>query len=702
MNIKFIKNFYLFVCQRLEEATNNAGRQIITFGIVMAIYFPLFFLIWSFESSVNLEGVILRIIMTLLSLSLALKKFWPPRLERFLPLIWHASIILILPFFFVFMALKHNGNVEWLMNLMSAIFFVFLLLDAISAIVCIFIGSILAWLLFKTIHVSFVLDLGSITVGGLVSTLIAAFIIGGIFSRNRDYLAKEKLQIMKLLSLERENVTLQKMAASEAQLLEKEKFSQTVDQVAHDIRSPLASLLMILKSCQAIPEPQRVALREAANSINDIANNLLHQYKLKEKLETSATEERKPLLVSATLLEVLTDKKYQYQALSVNFDHLFDQSGYFAFIKINVSDFKRMMSNLINNAVDAFEGNAGNIILKLVAEELWVKVTIQDNGKGMSEEVANKIMNKIAFTSGKKEGHGIGMVQIRETLEATQGEMDIHSVLGEGTQITLTFPRVGAPSWIAEEITLNQDDVVIILDDDSSIHGAWDTHFASLLKTHNHLQLKHFAIGQDALDFIDALSPEAKQKIFLLSDYELLKQNLNGLDVMKQSGITRAILVTSHYANSAVCDKAVQMGIKILPKQMAPEVPIKINDKQESKGESKNVDLVIIDDSASFVESVMTYLKEINSTQDRPYQIDHYTDPNTFLENLSRYPKDTKISLDNDFGVSALNGLQLAQKLYEQGYTKLYLLSGKDFEVGEVPSYIMLILKTDLDTIARI
>jgi len=514
-----------------------------------------------------------------------------------------------------------------------------------------------------------------------------------------------------------------------AQLEEQLKFSQAVDQVAHDIRSPLASLLMILKSCQSIPEPQRVALREAANSINDIANNLLHQYKVREKSELSANEGRKPLLVSATLLEVLTDKKYQYQALPVNFDHAFDQSAYFAFIKINVSDFKRMMSNLINNAVDAFDEKEGKIILKLVAEEACVKVIVQDNGKGMSDEVANKIMNKISVTEGKQGGHGIGMIQIRETLEATQGEMDIHSILGIGTQITLTFPRIEAPNWIAEEIVLNPDDTVIILDDDSSIHGAWDTHFASFLTIQKNLQLKHFEMGQDALDFINKLPTAAREKVFLLSDYELLKQGLNGLDVIGQTGVTRAILVTSHYANSAVSDKAVQMGIKILPKQMASEIAIKINDDLSLRGAArrgnpdtilegqdypvtslaplhngkfKHVDLVIIEDNRSFAESIITYLQELRSTQDHSYQVDHYTHPHTFLENLSQYPKDTKISVDNDFGVPDLNGLQLAQKLYEQGYTKLYLLSGTEFSIGEVPSYLGFILKTDLDGIAQI
>ncbi len=142
-----------------------------------------------------------------------------------------------------------------------------------------------------------------------------------------------------------------------------EKFMKMANQVAHDIRSPLASLLMIVKSCTEIPETDRIALREAANGIGDIANHLLSQYQKKEP--DSENEERQPILVTAVLLQLLTEKKYQYQNLAVKFDYDFSQNSHFSFIKIFPSAFKRMVSNLINNAVDAFDQKKGKVDLKL-------------------------------------------------------------------------------------------------------------------------------------------------------------------------------------------------------------------------------------------------------------------------------------------------------------------------------------------------
>ncbi|MDF2529618.1 MAG: hypothetical protein K0Q57_498 [Gammaproteobacteria bacterium] len=507
----------------------------------------------------------------------------------------------------------------------------------------------------------------------------------GIVGTSLDITAEKEAE-----RLELENELQKKL------LLEHEKFTKMADQVAHDIRSPLASLLMIVKACTKIPEKERIALREAAINIGDIANNLLNQYKPKDTTgPLSSSEERQPILCSTVLLQLLTDTKYRYQDSPIKFDHEFSQEGNFAFIKIEPLSFKRMVSNIINNAVESITNNDGKVIVKLNADNEWVKVTIQDNGKGISPELINKIMNNISVTEGKRQGHGIGLTQVRETLQRNQGELKIDSKLGSGTKVILTFPRITAPSWIAEEIKLNDDDLVIILDDDTSIHSAWNAHFEPILKKMPSIQIKHFKLGEDALNFIYSLSPAQTEKVFLLTDYELLNQELNGLDVVDRSKIKRSVLVTSHYANKFVLNHAALAGAKILPKLLASEIPITFNKPAKHKEEFlKKADLVLIDDNKIFAESLMMYLDEIN--------IHYYQNPHSFLQKLDHYSKETKIYLDNDFNVSDMNGPLLAEKLYHAGYTRLYIVSGKSFLKDELPAYITIIDKNDIETIKQI
>lgn len=483
-----------------------------------------------------------------------------------------------------------------------------------------------------------------------------------------------------------------------AQLREQEKFRKIADQVAHDIRSPLASLLMIVKSCTEIPETERIALREAAIGISDIANNLLGHYKAKEMELSSDNEERQPVLLSATLFQLLTDKKFQYQDLGIRFAHDFSQAGQFAFIQVELTAFKCMVSNLINNAVDALANNKGRVILQLDASLTQVKVTVIDNGKGMSPALIKKIISNIAFTEGKPTGHGIGLTQVRETLQRNQGEMSVHSIVDSGTQITLTFPRIKAPGWIAEEIKLSKQDIVIILDDDVSIHVAWNTRFEPLLRQAPDIKLKHFENCKEAIHFLNSLSAEEKHRVLLLTDFELLKQELNGLHVVEKTQVKRSILVTSHYANPLIRERAVTFGTKILPKQLASEIPIIIGETLNYKPEAdqdvalNQVDLLLVDDDRVFAKNLMNFIFDDK-------EVAYFEDPLRFLESVSSYATETPIYLDNNFATDELKGIEIANSLYQQGYTRLYLLSGESFLDNEIPHYITVIRKNDIDSI---
>lgn len=476
---------------------------------------------------------------------------------------------------------------------------------------------------------------------------------------------------------------------------EHERFVDIANQVAHDIRSPTAALLFIAKGCAEIPERDRLAMREAATSINDIANNLLVRYKKPEDIEVIEKDsDTQDILVSACLLELLTEKKFQYHDRSIKFDYDFSSGTHFAFIKVKLSAFRRAISNIVNNAVDALGEKLGNrVVLRLEANDTALNVIVEDNGKGMPPEIVEKIMANIAVTAGKKDGHGIGLTQVRETLQAYQGRMDIDSRLEEGTKIILTFPRIKAPSWIAEQIQLNADDLIIILDDDASIHGAWDLRFETILDEHPLMRLRHFKQASEALEFLNSISDIDKQKIFLLTDFELLQQEMNGLNVIEKSHINRSILVTSHYRNNNVLTHASKTNTKILPKLLAPEVPILINHdiKTDSQFERKKVDIIVLDDDKKYTWTLGQLFENRSVIE--------YHDPIEFLDNRHRYTQDVKIYIDTNYKDMDIKGLDIARILYSEDYKNLYLLTASPINLEKVPSYLKVFMKDDIDAI---
>jgi PAS domain S-box-containing protein len=378
-----------------------------------------------------------------------------------------------------------------------------------------------------------------------------------------------------------------RLETQNAALLEKEKLITLAHTVAHDISSPLSALNMMMHACDELPESKRNVLKRAIESILDIANNLLSTYRNEEQRTTSEIEQRQPLLISDLIVQLLSEKKVQFSNHAVKFETEIANDAQFAFAQMQSSQFRRSMSNLINNAVDALDNKSNGLItIKLTSDAGLIFVAIQDNGKGMPSSLIQKMLNRQSFTEGKEQGHGLGLQQVWGTLDNNQGTMNVTSTPNEGTTIQLTFPRIAAESWIAQTIHLVPNSIIVILDDEESIHGAWDARFAYYLKLYPTLNVHHFKQGQEALDFFNTLSPKDKDRVVFLSDYELLRQAKNGLQIIEESGIQNTTLVTSYYSNTQIRDKAIELGVKILPKQMASIIPIEVDkDHQPPSGE---------------------------------------------------------------------------------------------------------------------
>jgi signal transduction histidine kinase len=501
--------------------------------------------------------------------------------------------------------------------------------------------------------------------------------------------AKSELErVQTLVALKEEQI---KNEAFRVTAIGQESFRAAIGQMVHDIQSPLSSLSTIVAEQSGnLPENTRITLRNATNRIADIANNMLSKYENKNIVISENT----PQLVSLALLHVISEKRYEYSKLNVNFEINIEQRAYFVFIKINPSDFKRMISNIINNAVEALKNKPeGKVEIELCIAQDHAVIFIRDNGYGMPQHIVDKFYKGIAVTEGKEKGHGLGLSQVRETVATYDGKCKIYVTENEGTELVIRFPLVPTPAWIASEIKLTRDDTVIVLDDDESTHGAWKNKFKSILEKSPSLQVKYFMYGREVVEYISGLNDEQKENIFLLTDYELLNQDMNGLDVVKDTGMRRALLVTSHASSPEIQEKVFQSGIKALPKELTHALTITV-DKKIPKG-SRVVDMVWVEDLREFVDDmVREYYGHI--------KVDVYYEPISFMEDVRQYPLDTRFILDTNYCTEegkayVLDGFAIAKKLHEMGYTKLILFAGEAVKPEKIPPYLTVVLKNDLE-----
>jgi hypothetical protein len=158
------------------------------------------------------------------------------------------------------------------------------------------------------------------------------------------------------------------------------------------------------------------------------------------------------------------------------------------------------------------------------------------------------------------------------------------------------------------------------------------------------------------------------------------------ISAKEEAALRQAIMSINDIANSLLNNR--QQEITDSAELDARQNTINPN-QTESESDLKQVQAVFVDDDLGLLNSFTFFVLD--------KKIDTYHDPQHFLDNVSRYSKDTKIMLDYHFDNSNKNGIQIAQQLHALGFTQLYLFSGKSSFDRPIPEYLTCIAKTDLD-----
>jgi signal transduction histidine kinase len=345
--------------------------------------------------------------------------------------------------------------------------------------------------------------------------------------------------------------------------LEKEKLmSEVTAQLAHDIRSPLAALDMMASHMPELDDSKRILVRNATARIHNIANNLLDRsFNRDNNVSTQ--------MFSSVIRSMLFEKREQYKDNHKVSIHETVDNTYGAFAKIQINDFKRMLSNLVDNAVQALTGN-GFVRIALSQSDDHVVIEVFDNGKGIPPEHLHKVTEK-GFTK-RKDGSGLGLYFVYQKLKEWGGSLEIESTLNGGTTVKMILKKEPPPKWFVSEIVINDEDEYVVLDDDFTIHEMWKNKILQALR--RNIKMHHF---QDERSFGEWYIKEKNNSgnTTYFFDYELIGNKNTGLDIIEKFRITKnAILITSHYENEEIQKRCERIGVRMIPKDQAGFVPI--------------------------------------------------------------------------------------------------------------------------------
>ena len=104
------------------------------------------------------------------------------------------------------------------------------------------------------------------------------------------------------------------------------------------------------------------------------------------------------------------------------------------------SKLNQVIMNILTNSIQAIEGK-GEIFIQTVSSAIGIKIVIKDNGKGMTPEVKKHIFEPFFTTKEVGKGTGLGLSISYGIIEQHNGNIDVISEPGKGTEFIISLPK---------------------------------------------------------------------------------------------------------------------------------------------------------------------------------------------------------------------------------------------------------------------
>lgn len=260
------------------------------------------------------------------------------------------------------------------------------------------------------------------------------------------YDGKEAVQW--LISDDLENKDAHLLLENERLIFANNAKSEFLANVCHDLRTPLNSIigfseLLRLKTAGELNGKQERYIENILKSSNfllELINNILDMSKIEAgKIELIYDT----FDIAEAINEVIVLIKVK-SGISQKFIVKKDYDPGLGFIDADRQRFKRIMFNLLGNAMKFCKEGKGIVTISTKKMGEMAQISISDNGIGIQKEDINKLFTKFRQVgndaSGKKKGTGLGLAISKELIELHGGKIWVDSEFGRGSTFTFTLP----------------------------------------------------------------------------------------------------------------------------------------------------------------------------------------------------------------------------------------------------------------------
>ncbi|KLV63817.1 hybrid sensor histidine kinase/response regulator [Citrobacter sp. MGH106] len=353
-----------------------------------------------------------------------------------------------------------------------------------------------------------------------------------VFARNTaslehtTRLLKEKTTQMEIDRTERQGL--------EEALLHSQKLKavgQLTGGLAHDFNNLLAVIIGSLDLVNPdSPDAPRINRALKAAERGALLTQRLLAFSLKQSLHPHAVELK-------TLLENLGELMRHSLPATLTLEIEAQTPAWPAWI--DVSQLENAIINLVMNARDAMEGQAGTIKIRSWNQRVtrsdgrrqdMVMLEVADQGSGMSQEIKAQVFEPFFTTKQTGSGSGLGLSMVYGFVRQSGGRVEIESAPGQGTTVRLQLPRAIVPVQIqvepiTEHATTRGEKLVLVLEDEADVRQTLCEQLHLLgyltLEASNGEQAMHMLASSSEIDI-------------LISDL-MLPGGLSGVDVVNHA-----------------------------------------------------------------------------------------------------------------------------------------------------------------------
>lgn len=213
--------------------------------------------------------------------------------------------------------------------------------------------------------------------------------------------------------------------------------------LAHEIKNPLAgikvSMEVLMNELTLSPEDKAIFTRTVGEvqRIESLLKNLLNYARTPRPVfsRIDLNQQLENAMRNAALL--LKSPEYA-AAKGKGLEFVRNLEPALPMILADPSQMQQVILNLLLNAIEATPAGGTITVSTRPGRGETVEVVIGDTGKGLSQEACAKIFQP--FYTTKPKGSGLGLAITRRLVEQHHGEIEVASVLGQGTTFTITLP----------------------------------------------------------------------------------------------------------------------------------------------------------------------------------------------------------------------------------------------------------------------